>query len=116
MTCPSAHAGATTGGYESVFLPTAAGAYTFHLFGTIEGNAIDESFTSSPTGFSEVEELAGGQFPVQFPSQAELVAAAQAGKDAASQVTLALAVAVVGPSCIGLVAIGVAVANRRTSA
>ena len=52
---------------------------------------MDESFTSSPTGFSEVQEVAAGQFPVQFPSQAELVDLAKKGSDAAGQVTIALA-------------------------
>jgi len=100
------------GAYESVFIPTAAGPYTFHLTGAIEGQAIDESFTSSPDGFSEVQEQASGQFPVQFPSQADLVASAKAGKDAASQATLALGIGAVAV-VIGLVALGVAVASRR---
>ena len=56
------------GAYESVFFPTAAGPYTFRIYGEVEGEAIDESFTSSPDGFGEVKELSGGQFPVQFPS------------------------------------------------
>ena len=58
------------GAYESVFFPTAAGPYTFRIYGELGGEAIDESFTSSPDGFGEVEELSGGQFPVQFPSTA----------------------------------------------
>jgi hypothetical protein len=103
------------GAYESVFFPTAAGAYTFHIFGTIDGTAIDEEFTSSPDGFNEVEELSGGQFPVQFPAQAELVADAAAGADAASQVTIALALGAAG-LLVGLVAIGLALAARRRSA
>jgi hypothetical protein len=103
------------GAYESVFFPTAAGAYTFHLTGTVEGKPIDESFTSSPTGFNEVQELSGGQFPVQFPGQAELVADAQAGKDASSQVTTALLIGGAGV-LIGLVALGLALAARRRTA
>lgn len=103
------------GAYESVFFPTAAGAYTFHLFGTIEGQAIDESFTSSPDGFSEVEALSGGQFPVQFPAQADVVADAQAGKTASSQVTIALALGAAG-LLAGLIGIGLALAARRRSA
>ncbi len=71
------------GAYESVFIPTVAGPYTFHLTGTIEGNAIDESFTSKPGGFDEIHESAALQWPVQFPSQAQLVADTQSAKDAA---------------------------------
>jgi hypothetical protein len=100
------------GAYQSVFFPTAAGAYTFHISGTIDGTPIDESFTSSPTGFNEVQELTGGQFPIQFPAQAELVADARAGSAAASQVTIAVALGVAG-LVAGLVAIGLALAARR---
>jgi hypothetical protein len=105
----------THGTYESVFIPTAAGPYTFHIFGTVEGKAIDERFTSSPTGFDEVQDTTGGQFPVQFPPQAEIVSNAQAGKDASSQVTIALALGGAGV-VIGLVAVGLALAGRRRAA
>ena len=60
------------------------------------GQAIDEPFTSSPTGFDEVKEQASGQFPVQFPSQADVVADAQAGRNAANQVTIALVLGAAG--------------------
>jgi hypothetical protein len=103
------------GAYESVFFPTSAGAYTFHISGTIEGTAIDESFTSSPDGFNEVQELSGGQFPVQFPAQADLVADAEAGRNASTQVTLAIALGAAG-LLAGLVGIGLALAARRRSA
>jgi hypothetical protein len=103
------------GAYQSVFFPTAAGPYTFRIFGTIDGNEIDESFTSSPDGFNEVNELSGGQFPVQYPAQAELVADAEAGANAASQVTIALALGAAG-LLAGLIGIGLALAARRRNA
>jgi hypothetical protein len=100
------------GAYQSAFIPTAAGKYTFHLKGTLpDGSSFDESFTSGPTGFNEVQEVAAGQFPVQFPSQAELAARAQKGSDAAGQVTIALALGGLGV-VLGLAALGVAVAGR----
>ena len=40
------------GAYQAVFFPIVEGDYTFRIFGQIEGNAIDESFTSSPEGFT----------------------------------------------------------------
>jgi hypothetical protein len=55
----------TPGAYNAWIIPMAAGDYTFHIFGTINGDAIDESFTSSPEGFSSVEDAA----TIQFPSQ-----------------------------------------------
>lgn len=103
------------GWYQSVFIPTAAGKYTFHLTGTVEGTAIDESFTSSPDGFNEVQEAASGQFPVTLPTTAELSAEAKKGADAASQVTIALALGGAG-LVVGLLALGVALAGRRRPA
>ena len=102
----------TDGAYQSVFIPTAAGKYTFHITGTLpDGSTVDQSFTSSPTGFNEVQEQAAGQFPVQFPSQAQLVANAQKGADASGQTTIALALGAIGV-LVGLAALGVAVAGR----
>lgn len=103
------------GAYESVFIPTSAGPYTFHISGTIEGTPIDASFTSSPTGFEEVEELAAGQFPVQFPAPADLAADARRGRDAAAQMPVALALGALG-TILGLAALGVALAGRRHGA
>jgi hypothetical protein len=100
------------GWYESAFIPTAAGPYTFHIQGTIEGNAVDEKFTSSPTGFDEVKDQASGQFPVQFPAQADIVAQAQAGQNAASQVPIAIVLGAAG-LVFGLIGTGLAIANRR---
>jgi hypothetical protein len=103
------------GAYQSVFIPTAAGKYTFHITGTLpDGSSMDESFTSSPAGFNEVQEVAAGQFPVQFPSQAELIAQANKGADAAGQVTIALALGGVGV-LLGVVALGVGLAGRSRS-
>lgn len=100
------------GAYNSVFIPTAAGKYTFHITGTLpDGSAVDETFTSSPDGFNEVQELAAGQFPVQFPSTAELADQAKKGADAASQTTIALALGGLGV-LLALAALGVSVASR----
>ncbi len=103
------------GAYESVFIPTVAGPYTFHLTGAIEGAAIDESFTSSPEGFNEVQEATALQFPVQLPTAAELEASAQKGEDAAALVVPALVLGGAG-LVVGIVAIGLALANRRKPA
>ena len=51
------------GVYQSVFFPTEPGDYAFRVFGEIEGNQIDESFTSSPEGFDSVQEIEPFQFP-----------------------------------------------------
>lgn len=51
------------GSYQSVFFPMAEGDYTFRIFGQIEGNPVDESFTSSPEGFNSVQ----SREPLEFP-------------------------------------------------
>ena len=100
------------GAYQSYFIPTAAGPYTFRIFGTIDGNEIDESFTSSEEGFNEVQEVSSGQFPVRFPTQAELAAQAQQGATAAGQATIALVVGGAG-LLVGLAALGMTLARSR---
>jgi hypothetical protein len=51
------------GHYEAYFIPTAAGDYSFHVFGTINGTAVDETFTSGPDTFSTVIDRSTLEFP-----------------------------------------------------
>jgi hypothetical protein len=44
------------GAYASYFYPNAAGTYSFRVFGEIEGVAVDETFTSGPDTFGDVQE------------------------------------------------------------
>lgn len=104
---------AEPGAYESVFFPTAAGPYTFQITGEIEGQAVDEAFTSGPGTFSEVQDVTGGQFPVQFPSTGDIVRDAEAGANAATMATIALVIGGVG-LVAGLVALGLTLARKRT--
>lgn len=103
------------GWYQSVFFPTAAGPYTFHIFGTIDGAEVDESFTSSPDGFSEVEDQAGGQFPVHWPAPGDVARDAEAGAAAAGTATLGLVLGGAG-LLVGLMALGLSLAGRTRRA
>lgn len=100
------------GWYQSVFFPTAAGPYTFRIFGEIEGMAFDESFTSGDDTFHEVQDVTGGQFPVVLPAAGDTARDAQAGAQAATTATLALVVGGAG-LLAGLIAIGLSLARRR---
>jgi hypothetical protein len=100
------------GAYRSVFFPTAAGPYTFRIFGDIAGEPIDESFTSGPDTFSEVQDVVGGQFPVVFPAMGDLARDAEAGANAATMATVALVLGAAG-LLAGLVALGITLARRR---
>ena len=62
----------TPGDYRAWFIPTRPGQYTFHFFGTIDGEDVDETFTPGPGGFEEVESSQSVQFPEQDPSTGEL--------------------------------------------
>ena len=101
------------GAYRSVFFPTAAGPYTFHVFGTVDGQEIDESFTSAPDTFSEVQDVTSGQFPVVLPAAGDTARDAEAGAAAAGTATLALVVGGAG-LVAGLVALGLTLARRRS--
>jgi hypothetical protein len=60
------------GDYRAWFIPTRPGQYTFHFSGTIDGQDVDESFTSGPTTFDDVETPQSVEFPVQDPTLGEL--------------------------------------------
>ena len=62
----------TQGDYRAAILPTRPGAYTFHFTGTIKGDAIDASFTSSDTTFDSIKDSTEIQFPARDPSTAQL--------------------------------------------
>jgi hypothetical protein len=117
----------TPGDYRAFFIPTAPGSYSFHLTGTIKGQKVDQTFKSGPQSFSDVEDPAQVQYPVQQPTGGQLAARAdretartnatltaerdQAKDDAASARTLAIIGLIVG--ALGLVAGGTALVLRR---
>jgi hypothetical protein len=51
------------GAYESVFIPSQPGDYTFRITGDLAGTPIDEQFTSGPETFASVEPRADYEFP-----------------------------------------------------
>jgi hypothetical protein len=101
------------GAYRSVFFPTAAGPYSFHITGDVGGTPVDETFSSGPDTFGEVEDVAGGQFPVQYPATGDVVRDAEAGANAANTATIGLVLGGAG-LLVGLVALGLTIARRRT--
>jgi len=115
----------TPGEYDSALTPTRPGTYAFHLTGSIAGQNIDETFTSSEKTFSNVADAGAIQFPAKDPSNGELAAkltnldpriaslqAAQA--QAASKASMATTLAVIGilVGLLGLVIAGLALRSR----
>ena len=107
--------GPEPGVYETPFIPTALGDYTFTLFGEIEETVIDESFSSSPDTFSPVEPLDYYQFPVAAPAGAELIAqfAAANARAARGEILGSVGIAI---GVLGLFVGIVGVMRTRTSA
>src|SRR5919106_1667009 len=60
------------GSYNADLFPTRPGTYEFHFHGTVQGEEIDEVFTSGPETFSDIEYPASIAFPVADPSAADL--------------------------------------------
>jgi len=124
----------TPGDYRAWFIPTSAGRYTFYFSGTVDGGDVDESFTSGPNTFDDVENPQSVEFPEQQPTSGELAAridrveprlasaigdvqadAQTAADEASSAKTFGLIGILVG--LIGLfVAIVALVSSRRTKA
>jgi hypothetical protein len=116
----------TPGEYRADLIPTKAGVYSFHFTGTIHGDAIDETFTSSDTTFDGATDASEAEFPDKAPSagqlseriaresaraQAARTAADKAKDDASSAKTVGLAGIVVG--ALGLVVGAVALTRKR---
>jgi hypothetical protein len=75
--CPApAYDGDTGNGrldeYDYPLIPTVVGTYTFHIFGAINGTAIDQTITSGPTTFDSVGDSSAIEFPVAVPDVAAL--------------------------------------------
>jgi hypothetical protein len=78
------------GYYVADILPTRDGEYQWIFSGTINGDAVNETFDTADGKFNKVEPQAALQFPVALPDPAQSSAAVQAAQaDAASARTLA---------------------------
>lgn len=116
----------TPGDYRAWLTPTRPGAYTFRLTGTVRGQKVDETFTSSKTTFNEVEDLTTIAFPAKDPSTGQLAtridrevprleAALRQAEDRADGArTLALAGVGVGAAGLMAAAAALVVARRRS--
>ncbi len=111
------------GEYQSPLIPSRAGVYAFRFVGTVKGQQVDQTFTSSETTFNTPKEPSEIEFPVKDPSRADLgnrverldprlTAADEAADDAKSAAGLATVLAVVG-LLVGLTGVALAVTARR---
>ena len=60
------------GDYRAWIVPTRPGTYSFHFTGTIRGQAVDETFTSSETTFDDVADPTAIEVPAKDPTIGQL--------------------------------------------
>jgi hypothetical protein len=121
------------GDYRAWFIPTRPGRYSFHFTGKLNGQPVDETFTSGPKTFDDVLDPTGVEFPVKDPTIGQLsdrvqrevprlddaiaagrTQASNAAGDASTATTLAIVAIVVGVLAL---AVGIAsIARRRRPA
>jgi hypothetical protein len=119
------------GDYRAFFIPTAPGAYTFKLTGSLGGKKIDQSYTSIKDGFDEIVDPSEAQYPAPEPTGSQLTtrldretarisAALAADREAADDeaasarrmATVGLAVGALG--LLAAIAVGVLALRRRS--
>lgn len=107
------------GEYRADLLPTVPGDYTFRFTGTVDGEAVDESFTGSKDDFSQIEGTSDVAFPKAAPSNAELaerlLSAEATARDADAALGAARSIAIAA-AVLALIAIALGVRSRRSSA
>ena len=107
------------GHYVAEFVPTAPGDYRVRFFGSIEGNAIDETFDSGPDTYDTVIASDAIQFPVVLESNREIQNATRGALDAvqdlendleatSSDASTGMIIGIVG-ILFGTIAIGISV-------
>jgi len=69
---PLLPSGARPGRFRAVLVPTRAGTYSFHVTGTVKGQAIDTRSTCSDRTFDCVADVSELQFPAKDPSVGQL--------------------------------------------
>jgi len=119
------------GDYRAFFIPTAPGAYTFKLTGSLGGKKIDQSYTSGKDGFDEIVDQSEAQYPAPEPTGSQLTtrldretdrinAVVAADREAADNeiasarrmATIGLAVGALG--LLAAIAVGVLALRRRS--
>jgi len=115
------------GEYEMHFIPTAPGNYTFHLKGTVSGQAIDETVTASDKTFNTVADASSVEFPNKVPALRDIatkldrdtsriedaIAAANSSRDRGNQALVIGIVALVAGVVLGAGALASGLAARR---
>jgi hypothetical protein len=113
------------GEYLASLIPTRPGNYTFHFTGAINGQAVDQSFTSGPNTFDEVRQPNAVEFPAQDPSRSQIsqrldqlnarLASAQANVQNEAALARDLAIVAIVLGLLGSAAFVLALTRRRST-
>ena len=116
------------GDFRAAIIPTRPGNYTFHFVGSLGGQRVDQSFTSSDKTFDPVTESSAIEFPAKDPSPGELAGRLErlgpridegqaSARDAAAAASQARVLGMIGilVGAVGIV-VGVSSGRRRTAA
>ena len=98
------------GHYTADVLPTQAGQYRFRIFGTVEGQQVNETFTSGDK-FSNVEQASALTFPDELPQVRSIEGAAteaQTSADAAASTASNARAIAIGSLALAVIASGAA--------
>lgn len=104
------------GHYEGRIIPTVPGDYTFRITGNINGQKINEEFSSGPETFSVIEDPAEQQFPEELPTTKDLSEQIANLDNGGSDSDTATILAIVGivAGVVGIAVGGIALATRRS--
>jgi hypothetical protein len=120
------------GDYRAWFIPTNPGTYTFQFTGKIGSTPFNQTFTSGPRTFDDVNDPTQAEFPVQAPTNEQLgqrvvseaarlsaaVGAARSHADSAVRTPRLLAIVGILLAVLGLAfgILGLSVARKATRA
>jgi hypothetical protein len=119
----------THGQFDAAVITTRPGAYTFHFTGTINGQKVDEKFTSSDKTFDDVKDPTAVEFPAKDPTAGQIAtnldrlnprvasaaSVAKSGRDKANTATVLSIIALAAAVVIGGAGLAVGVTGRRRS-
>ncbi|MBV9100324.1 MAG: hypothetical protein JO198_04685 [Candidatus Dormibacteraeota bacterium] len=114
--------------YDAVLTPTKVGDYTFRIFGSIHGTAIDKSATSGPSTFDTVADQSAVDFPTAAPAlgdvaakvdqvgnrAADAAASAASAADTANRASTIAIIAVIVAALLGAANLAVVLRRRRS--
>ena len=108
------------GDFRAWFIPTRPGKYTFRLYGSVPHDdgveKVDESFTSGPDTFAEVQNPSSAQFPEADPTDGELAARAETESARIDSMTSAVNTArllAIAGLVVGAAALAMALRRRK---